>query len=270
MEVASRVDGRPFVAMARVGCAEALVVRNADGDVDRAAALVEDARRDAVDIGMDRVRGRAERICSLGEEQRAVADVRRRFGAPADAFIGRRRELDVLQESLGRPGLATITGAGGVGKTRLAQEGAAQASPRFERSWFVALAGLSDDDGVATALEAEIAPSPGDANAASTTVTAGPLERTAQAIGRRRALLVVDNCEHVRAGIVAAAQVLLAGCPNLTLLTTSRERLSLPAEQVLMLPPLAVTEQHRNDDDSDAMRLLRDRAGRGTGCRPAA
>ena len=156
--VAGRVDGRPFVAMARAGCAETLVARKADGDVGRAAALAEDARRDAVDIGMDRVRERAERVGSIVEQHGRVVAARVRFGAPPDTFVGRHRELATLDELLARPGLVTICGTGGVGKTRLAQEASASASLRFERSWFVPLVGLAGDDAIAPALEAAIAP----------------------------------------------------------------------------------------------------------------
>src|SRR5213079_23223 len=78
-----------------------------------------------------------------------------------------------------------------------------------------------------------------------------PLERLAQHLGGRRALVVLDNCEHLLAGTRHVASVLLHACPQLTIMTTSREPLGLAGETVWQLPPLEV---------DDAVRLFAERA----------
>jgi len=147
---------------------------------------------------------------------------------PQTPFLGRRRELAEVDEMLLRPGvrLLTLVGPGGTGKTRIALQAAADAADRYPAGvkW-VALAPLADaalvPDVVAAALGAK-----------------GSL---AEFIGDRAMLVVVDNMEHV---IAAAPELprLLAACPNLNLLVTSRELLRVPGEHAYPVPPLAPAE----------------------------
>jgi predicted ATPase len=89
-----------------------------------------------------------------------------------------------------------------------------------------------------------------------------PLDRIANAIDQRTALLVVDNCEHVRTGAIEAARQLTSRCPNLTLVATSREPLSVPGERVVGVPPLTTAHEPEaaSVGESEAMQLLIDRA----------
>ena len=147
---------------------------------------------------------------------------------PQTPFLGRRRELAEVDEMLLRPGvrLLTLVGPGGTGKTRIALQAAADAADRYPAGvQWVALAPLADaalvPDVVAAALGAK-----------------GSL---AEFIGDRAMLVVVDNMEHV---IAAAPELprLLAACPNLNLLVTSRELLRVPGEHAYPVPPLAPAE----------------------------
>lgn len=154
-------------------------------------------------------------------------------------FVGREVELDMLLPLVMTPGrLVTLTGMGGIGKTQLA----AEAVRRFRNATgipvrWIRLAHLARDSGRA-AIEAEIAGS-----GLGTDVPVGP------AAGRRtHALLVLDNCEHVRSGVAAALPGLLDTMSGLTVLTTSREALGADREQTIVVPPLS---------RSDALTLFR-------------
>ncbi|HZU77899.1 MAG TPA: AAA family ATPase, partial [Dehalococcoidia bacterium] len=151
---------------------------------------------------------------------------------PLTRLIGRERELAELAELLAGNRLLTLTGAGGTGKTRLAIEVACAALPGFpDGVFFVDLAPLRDPGQVASAVAQALGvrETPG-----------GPLAvAVLQWLGQRRVLLLLDNCEHL---LPAAAWIegLLAACPDVTLLVTSRAPLRLPGEQVYAVSPLAL------------------------------
>lgn len=142
---------------------------------------------------------------------------------PPTPFLGRKDELHEIVALLEEgPRLLTLTGAAGTGKTRLALQAAAEASDRYpDGVYWVPLAALRDPTLVF------------EAAAQSLGTTGGLAER----VGDRRLLLVLDNFEHLMA---AAADLvgLIAACPNLQLLVTSREVLRLPGEQVYPVSPL--------------------------------
>ena len=141
---------------------------------------------------------------------------------PATPFLGRERELAEVAGFVGRARLVTLTGAGGSGKTRLALQAAGAVSDGFPQGvWWVPLAPLGDP--------ADVVPA-----AARALDARGPL---VQAIGDGRLLLLLDNFEHV---VAAAPELgaLLEGCPNLSMLVTSRERLRLAGEQAYPVPVL--------------------------------
>jgi predicted ATPase len=170
-------------------------------------------------------------------------------------FIGRRRELAEIERLLGRARLVTLTGVGGVGKTRLAIEAAARAlEGQVDRVALVDLAALADPglvvDHVATAI--------GGADSGS----AGSIGAIREAIGTDDVLLVLDNCEHVHDAAAALAQTLLAGSPDLRILATSRVALDVAGEAPYPVPPLALIESGDDGDGttSDAVELLLDRA----------
>ena len=149
------------------------------------------------------------------------------------SFIGRRRLLSELSASLGRTRLLTLTGVGGVGKSRLALElgRLAGASTEFpDGVWLVELAGVQDPEVVASTV----------ASAVRITLRHGRPPRTALAeqLGSRALLLIMDNCEHLLDACCDLIDEVLARCPNINIVTTSREPLALPGEMVYRVPSL--------------------------------
>ncbi|HTU68973.1 MAG TPA: TIR domain-containing protein [Candidatus Baltobacteraceae bacterium] len=164
----------------------------------------------------------------------AKSSARAPKNAPAllSPLIGRERELGEIDAALARSRLVTITGSGGVGKTRVALQCATSAIDRFEHgAWFIDLAPIADGALVpATVLAA---------------LEAGPAEEgseTAHLLNHlrpREALLVIDNCEQVVGEVAALVSRIHAAAPRVSVLATSRELLHLTGEQVFRLGPLA-------------------------------
>jgi predicted ATPase/class 3 adenylate cyclase len=191
-------------------------------------ALLDASNSPLLDLGEHRLKdlGAPERIYQLGDGEFPPLKTLQQTNLPIPAtpFLGRERELDdvtgLLAGEHGR--LLTLTGPAGAGKTRLALQAAAEASDHYPDGVFWApLSALRDPrlvlEAAAQALEARN----------------GVIERIAD----RRLLLLLDNFEHL---IDAADELggLLATCPNLQLLVTSRELLRLPGEQAYPVPPL--------------------------------
>ncbi|MGH7722031.1 MAG: ATP-binding protein [Candidatus Dormibacteria bacterium] len=173
------------------------------------------------------------------------------------SFWGRRRELVHLRALLGADRLVTVTGTGGVGKTRLAMELAHGAAFDFPAGvGVVELARIGSDELVGTAIA--------EATGAPRESQTDPLERAARRLGGGRQLLILDNCEHVVAGAAEASWQLLTQCPGLTILATSREALEVRGERVVPLLPLRLSEPTGSpgapDAVSEAMQLFSDRA----------
>ncbi len=155
---------------------------------------------------------------------------------PLTSFVGRERELGELRRLLGTPRLVTLTGTGGIGKTRLAVEAAHQHAASFEQGvHFVSLAGV----GSVTLLASAIAAALGMA-------FYGPTAPDLQLVGYlhdKQLLLLLDNFEHLLDGTGLLTDI-LSGAPAVTLLVTSRERLNLREEWVLSIDGL-VFPDHR-------------------------
>jgi predicted ATPase len=152
---------------------------------------------------------------------------------PADLqpLIGREREMAELKTALARSRLLTLTGAGGVGKTRIALECAVESLRRYPHgTWFVNLAPITDGTLVAPTLLAAL-----DAGAAE---LGEEMARVLEHLRARTALIIMDNCEHVVTDVASAVSQISANCPNVTILVTSREILHLSGEQVYRLEPL--------------------------------
>ncbi|MFF7684570.1 BTAD domain-containing putative transcriptional regulator [Streptomyces syringium] len=184
------------------------------------------------------------------------------------SFVGREDELALIRGDLARYRLVTLLGPGGAGKTRLSQE-AAEAAARADGAWpdgvwFAELAPVDDGgtvpEAVLTALGARETVVRGTAaeglRAATDATALDPSARLAEHCARRRMLLVLDNCEHVIDAAARLAETLLAHCPGVTVLATSREPLAVPGELVRPVEPLP---------DPVALRLLADR---GAAARP--
>jgi predicted ATPase/class 3 adenylate cyclase len=173
--------------------------------------------------------------------------------APLSRFIGRRRELEQLRVLVGSDRLVTIVGAGGCGKTRLAIELVRRLSGSFpEGMWLVELARIDDPSRVETTIAEAVQAlkHPGTSR----------LEGSAHSLSPGRQLLVLDNCEHVLAAVAAAVRFLLASCPSLTVLATSRESLDLDGERVWRLQPLSLPKPD-GSGQSESVELFQDRAG---------
>jgi predicted ATPase len=157
--------------------------------------------------------------------------------APITSFIGRERELADIQQFLAAARLVTLTGAGGVGKTRLALRAAAEAAGGYaDGVWLVELAPLADPALVPHAVAAAL----GVRDKAGL-----PLRQTLkQWIGAKRTLLLLDNCEHLAEGCADFVEDLLGGCPSLQVLATSREPLGASGEVVWRVPSLDLPDAH--------------------------
>jgi predicted ATPase/class 3 adenylate cyclase len=149
-------------------------------------------------------------------------------------FLGRDAEIEAIGSTLAEHRLLTLTGPGGTGKTRLSLEVATGAMRHYpDGVWFVELATIVDPDLVpATVAQALNLPERGGRP---------PLERLIDHVGAKRMLLVLDNFEQVH-GAGASVNQLLAACPNLTVLTSSRSALQVSGEQEYPVPPLALPD----------------------------
>ncbi|MDX2939763.1 LuxR C-terminal-related transcriptional regulator [Streptomyces ipomoeae] len=167
----------------------------------------------------------------------------RNLPAALTTFVGRRRELAEVRRCLGTTRLLTLTGAGGVGKTRLALEVAAASATDFaDGVWLVDLAPVRDPSEVANAVVAALGmPDLG---------TRPVIDQLAAFVTHRGPLIVLDNCEHLVDACAELTHTLLTAAPGLRILTTSRQALGIYGEHVFAVPPLAA---------DDAVELLRDR-----------
>jgi predicted ATPase/DNA-binding CsgD family transcriptional regulator len=168
---------------------------------------------------------------------------------PLTSFVGRARERAELTEMIKASRQVTAVGPGGVGKTRLAVTVAAEAAGEYpDGVWFVDLVRTTDPGMVAAAVAGALGLGEQPGRGMDDSVVA--------ALADRHALLVLDNCEQVLDGVAPFLERLLAACPRLTVLATSRARLMVPFERTYPVPPLSLA----GDGESDAVALFMDRA----------
>jgi predicted ATPase/class 3 adenylate cyclase len=227
--------------------------------------LARDAVRDDIaltDLGEHRLRDldRAERVFQVSapglasdfRPLRSIENLPGNLPAPATSFVGRERELEAVREAAREHRLVTLTGVGGVGKTRLALQVAAEIGVEFaDGSWLCELAAVDEADAtpqaVATALGVQ--PRPG------TSLT----ESLTDYLGSKRLLLVLDNCEHLLDAAAEQAEAIMAACPGVHVLATSREGLGVAGEHVWPLRSLSVPPASAPVGavaESDAVRLF--------------
>jgi len=176
--------------------------------------------------------------------------------AQMSAFVGGERHVRQVASMMEASRVVTLTGVGGVGKTRLAVQAAAELLPRYrDGAWLVELGPVVDP-------------------AALVEVIAGALqvpERQGQPLAAgvtgflrgKQLLMVLDNCEHLLDTVAAFVAGVLAACPQVTVLATSRERLGADGERMFVVPSLDVPEEASTPDvvaDADAVRLFVERA----------
>jgi predicted ATPase len=173
------------------------------------------------------------------------------------SFIGRDRELARVAKALGEARVVTLTGVGGVGKTRLALRTAAEEVLRFrEGAWLVELQAVRDPEAVAAAVAAVFRVA--DRAGMSTT------ESLIEFLRSKQLLLVLDNCEHLLDPAADLVEALERACPGVVVLATSREGLAIEGERVVPVPALsapAVNTDLATVNESEAVRLFVERAG---------
>lgn len=206
--------------------------RDAVGDDGRTQRVIRTSHR----IGYRFVAPVVEEGAPAGEPARAAVDVSSTWGSSrSKALLGRESDLEALGRRLGDNRLVTITGPGGVGKTavgaRLVADHAALAP---DGAWVCELANTRDPTAVANVALAAI----GEGQQSD----ADPTESLLRILERRRALLVLDSCEHLLEAASGLARELLHRCPHLRIVATSRAPLGVDGESVHPLAPLKVAD----------------------------
>ena len=221
-----------------------------------------------VDLGMHRLRdlGRPEHVFGLLHAElpaefpplRSLDTLSNNLPGELTSFVGRRVELAQVGELLGGMRLLTLTGAGGCGKTRLALQAAADAMDGHpDGVWWVELARLEEAALVPAAVI--------DALGLRELPGWGPLQTLVAYLAARRALFVLDNCEHLIDACAELADGLLRACPSLKMLATSRAPLGVPGETSWRVPSMSLSANAQREPvevlrQSDAVRLFIDRA----------
>ena len=180
---------------------------------------------------------------------RSVDDFPGNLPQQLTSLVGREPIVGEVAELVRSSSLVTLTGVGGVGKSRLALEVGAEVAGEFpDGVWMVELASVGDPTSVQAAIATVLGVTPqGDT----------PLVDTiAETLGGRKVLLVVDNCEHLLTAVGSVFDAILAPSRSVKILATSREILGLDGEAAFTVTPLAV----EGGESSDAVTLFVDRA----------
>ncbi|MFI6539944.1 BTAD domain-containing putative transcriptional regulator [Nonomuraea sp. NPDC050547] len=242
--------------------AHGLLMRALRADLRPSEALAAYERfrvRLADDLGADPGPELAAIHAALLRGSPGAAEVRARgsLRAPLTAIVGREEDRRRVGERLAGARLVTLTGPGGVGKSRLAAAVAGDLRTGFPGGvWWADLGAVAGDDDVpaavatAAGLRESLPPSP----------VRDVIARLAEAFAGPPALIVLDGCEHVVDAAARLAGELLGRCPRLTVLATSRERLGLAGEALWPVRPLPVPGPGEDEAASPAVRLFAERA----------
>ena len=220
-----------------------------------------------VDLGEHRLRdlGQPERLFQVTHPDlgRDFAPLRTLDAFPTsnlpaqlDSFVGREGDVSEIAQVLREKRLVTLTGVGGVGKTRLALQVAGEVLARFrDGAWLCELAVVRDPTRVVDAVANvfQVAARPGMSLEESLVVY----------LAEQELLIVLDNCEHVLGPAATLVRAIEAACPRVRVLATSRESLSVRGEQLWSVPPLEVPEDTISPEAvgaCEAVRLFVDRA----------
>jgi predicted ATPase/class 3 adenylate cyclase len=228
--------------------------------------LVQDDEIELVDLGEHALRGlaRPERDFQVAHED-LVRDFPRLLSVEASpgnipaqvtSFVGRDDDVARVVASLEDASLVTLTGTGGVGKTRLAVQVGIEVAPGFsDGAWFCELAAVDDADAMAQVISSSLGclQRPGLSLA----------ESIVEYLRSREVLLVLDNCEHLLDDAGDLAEAVVRSCPSVRVVATSREALDVAGERVVRVRSLPAPEPsvHRREViDSPAVQLFVDRA----------
>lgn len=174
------------------------------------------------------------------------------------SFVGRVQEIADAEERLSHTSILTLTGPGGVGKTRLALEVGAHLVDAYDDGvWFIELGALSDGALISATIASELKLKP---------TPDGPMSTLVQELAKRRMLLILDNCEHLLDPLVETVGALMRHCPDLRVLATSREGLGMAGEALMPVPSMSVPAPSEPGDaqaleriECDAARLFLER-----------
>ncbi|HLK57180.1 MAG TPA: tetratricopeptide repeat protein, partial [Chthonomonadaceae bacterium] len=213
-------------------------------------------------------------ILSEGRQRVQAAETRRtvpvdtasslfRVPHPLTDLIGREPELRAMETGFTRSRLVTLTGSGGIGKTRLAIEAAQRRQASYpDGVWFVELVRVTAPALIAQTITTTLR--------VREAAERSPLETLTDFLSKRTALLVLDNCEHLIEACASLVETLLHHCPQLSILATSRQPLNLSGEVRVSVPPLDAPPLPGNElhadliektlQDSSAVRLFVARA----------
>jgi predicted ATPase len=220
-----------------------------------------------VDLGEQRLRDLAgpERVFQLSSPglPTQFPPLRTRGTRPGNlprqmtSFVGRAREVESVIGSLRGRQLVTLTGVGGVGKTRLALQAAAETAADFpDGAWLCELAPVTNPDAVWDALAASLGVKPALGRGLSDTLL--------EYLALKTLLLVLDNCEHLLDAVARLVDAITRSCPQVVVLATSREGLGLAGERMIAVPSLGLPEPGAAIEvlaAADAVQLFVARAG---------
>jgi predicted ATPase/DNA-binding CsgD family transcriptional regulator len=212
----------------------------------------------SIDRAKSHVAGMGRAYAEPVAHSAVVVHARGNLPAEVTSFVGRRGELADAKRALSKSRLVTLTGVGGVGKTRMAERVARDRRRAYPHGvWLVELAELADPALLTLTVLTELnvrGPPSGDV-----------LEALIDSLSGRHLLLVLDNCEHLLDEVAALSTALLRRCPDLQMLATSREPLRVVGEAVLPVLPMAAPAPERSGGVAglsryDAVALFTERA----------
>ena len=221
---------------------------------DVTASLLATGREVALkDLGLQRLRGLVQPVHAFGvvadgvvavDRPLATADAPGNLPSMPNGWFGSTAELHRRVADLRGRRLVTLTGTGGVGKTRLAVEIGSLAADDFPGGvWLVELAPIADPEAVVMAVMSTLS--------VRTQFGVSVVDSIVDWLRGRRVLLIIDNCEHVVVPVADLCAAIVAGCPDTTVLATSREPLGVSGERVVSVASLS---------SSDGIELFCDRA----------
>ena len=202
---------------------------------------------------------KAFRVIKAADWWMPVRDIPNNLPFQSTSFVGRDTEIDEVKALLEKARHVTLLGMGGLGKTRLCLQVAAESMHRFpDGVWFLDLAPLRD--------EALVVAEAGKVVGVQAEPDRTPLQSLCAYLRTKRALLLVDNCEHLVAASAELCNAVLRAAPHVRILATSREALRVPGEQSYPLHPLPLPSTNAGIDElaqSSAVRLFVERARQG-------